>query len=160
MPLVQNQAPDFKADAVVNGEFKTLRLSDFRGKWVYLFFYPLDFTFVCPTEIIAFSDAVERFQALGTQVLGCSIDSKYVHLRWTQTPRSDGGLGGCRYPLLEDLNKEIARAYGADVFATGSAAGALDTGLTAWLSMVPHPSKATGSSDPAALYHFTEAAAF
>ena len=111
MPLVQNPAPEFATDAVVNGEFKTLRLSDFKGKWVYLFFYPLDFTFVCPTEIIAFSDAVDKFEKLGCQVLGCSIDSKFVHLRWIETARKDGGLGGCRYPLLADVTKEIARSY-------------------------------------------------
>jgi alkyl hydroperoxide reductase subunit AhpC len=111
MPLVQNPAPDFTADAVIGGDFKTIRLSDLRGKWVYLFFYPLDFTFVCPTEIIAFSDAAARFEKLGVQVLGCSIDSKYVHLRWIETARKDGGLGGCTYPLLADLNRDIARAY-------------------------------------------------
>lgn len=120
MPLIQNEAPDFKADAVVGEDFKSISLSDFRGKWVYLFFYPLDFTFVCPTEIVAFSDAVEKFEKLGTQVLGCSIDSKFVHLRFSQTPRNDGGLGGCKYPLIADVNKDIARAY--DVLTPGGVA--------------------------------------
>lgn len=111
MPLVTGPAPDFSVTAVVKGEFKTTKLSDFRGKWVYLFFYPLDFTFVCPTEIIAFSDAASRFQKLDTQILGCSIDSQFCHLRWIETPRKDGGLGGLEYPLLADTKKEIVTAY-------------------------------------------------
>ena len=111
MPLVQNLAPDFTAEAVVGGDFQSLTLSKLRGKWVYLFFYPLDFTFVCPTEIIAFSDAAARFEKLGVQILGCSVDSKYVHLRWIETARKDGGLGGINYPLIADLTKDIARAY-------------------------------------------------
>jgi peroxiredoxin (alkyl hydroperoxide reductase subunit C) len=111
MPLVQNPAPDFTAKAVANGEFKTIRLSDYKGKWVYLFFYPLDFTFVCPTEIIAFSDAASRFEKLGCQILGCSIDSEFVHLRWIETARKDGGLGGCNYPLIADVSKDIARSF-------------------------------------------------
>jgi len=76
-----------------------------------LFFYPLDFTFVCPTEIIAFSDAIEQFEALDVQVLGCSVDSQYTHLAWRNTPRSQGGLGEIRYPLIADLDKQIAKAY-------------------------------------------------
>jgi alkyl hydroperoxide reductase subunit AhpC len=120
MPLVQNPAPDFTAEAVVGGDFQSITLSKLRGKWVYLFFYPLDFTFVCPTEIIAFSDAAARFEKLGVQLLGCSVDSKYVHLRWIETPRNDGGLGGISYPLIADLTKDVARAY--DVLsADGSA---------------------------------------
>jgi alkyl hydroperoxide reductase subunit AhpC len=111
MPLVQNPAPDFTAEAVMGGEFQSITLSKLRGKWVYLFFYPLDFTFVCPTEIIAFSDAAARFEKLGVQLLGCSVDSKYVHLRWIETPRKDGGLGGISYPLISDLNKDVARAF-------------------------------------------------
>ena len=111
MPIVTQQAPQFTADAVVSGDFKTISLADYKGKWVYLFFYPLDFTFVCPTEIIAFSEANEKFAKANTQVLGCSIDSKFVHLRWVQTPRNDGGLGGINFPLIADVNKEIARAY-------------------------------------------------
>lgn len=111
MRLVQNQAPDFSADAVVEGDFKTISLSDFKGKWVHLFFYPLDFTFVCPTEIIAYSDATEKFAALNTQVLGCSVDSKFSHLRWIETPRNEGGLGGCKCPLISDINKNIAESF-------------------------------------------------
>ncbi len=120
MSLIQKEAPQFTTDAVVNGDFKRISLSDFKGKWVYLFFYPFDFTFVCPTEIVALSDAVERFEKINTQVLGCSIDSKHVHLRWVNTPRADGGLGGCRYPLLADVTKDIARFY--DVLLDGGMA--------------------------------------
>ena len=108
MPLVQNPAPDFEATAVVGGDFKNIKLADYRGKWVYLFFYPFDFTFVCPTEIIAFSEANEKFSALNCQVLACSIDSKHVHLRWVEAPRKDGGLGGINFPLIADVKKDIA----------------------------------------------------
>ena len=111
MPMITQPAPQFTADAVIGGDFKTINLSDYKGKWVYLFFYPMDFTFVCPTEIIAFSEANEKFQKLGTQVLGCSIDSKFVHQRWVETPRKEGGLGGVNFPLIADINKNIARAY-------------------------------------------------
>jgi peroxiredoxin (alkyl hydroperoxide reductase subunit C) len=110
--LVTRPAPDFTADAVVGTEFKTIKLSDYRGKYVVLFFYPLDFTFVCPTEIIAFSDAAHEFQERGAQVLGVSVDSKYTHLAWIQTPRKAGGLGGINYPLISDLNKSVSRTYG------------------------------------------------
>lgn len=120
MPLVQNEAPQFSAEAVVDGDFKTINLSDYKGKWVYLFFYPLDFTFVCPTEIIAFSDAESRFSALNTQILGCSVDSHFSHLRWSETARKEGGLGGCNYPLISDLDKSIARNY--DVLTPGGVA--------------------------------------
>jgi len=111
-PLVGNPAPDFSADAVFDQEFiEPLKLSDYRGKYVVLFFYPLDFTFVCPTEITAFSDRYEEFAAINTEVLGCSIDSKFSHLAWLQTDRNDGGLGDLKYPLVSDLKREIAEAY-------------------------------------------------
>ena len=111
--LVQKEAPDFQANAVLpDGSFKQISLRDYRGKYVVLFFYPLDFTFVCPTEIIAFSDAIAQFQALDVQVLGCSIDSHYTHLAWRNTPRNQGGLGEIRYPLIADLDKKISEAYG------------------------------------------------
>jgi peroxiredoxin (alkyl hydroperoxide reductase subunit C) len=109
--LVGQKAPEFKLDAVVNGEFRTVSLADYRGKWVVLFFYPLDFTFVCPTEIVAFSDRVEEFRKLGAEVLAASVDSKYTHLAWINTPREKGGLGPMKIALLADLNKETARAY-------------------------------------------------
>jgi alkyl hydroperoxide reductase subunit AhpC len=110
--LVTKAAPDFAAQAVMpDGSFKEVKLSDFRGKYVVLFFYPLDFTFVCPTEIIAFSDAISQFQSLDVQVLGVSIDSHFTHLAWRNTPRTEGGLGQIDYPLVADMKKEIAQSY-------------------------------------------------
>lgn len=110
---VQKEAPDFTATAVVNEEFKQIKLSDYRGKnYVVLFFYPLDFTFVCPTEIVAFSDRIQEFRDRGAEVIGCSIDSQFSHLAWIQTPRVAGGLGGLTYPLVADLTKKISADYG------------------------------------------------
>lgn len=108
---VQKEAPDFTATAVVNEEFKQLKLSEYKGKYVVLFFYPLDFTFVCPTEIIAFSDRVEEFHKRGAEVIGVSVDSQFSHLAWIQTPRAKGGLGGLKYPLVADLSKQISADY-------------------------------------------------
>jgi alkyl hydroperoxide reductase subunit AhpC len=110
--FVTKEAPDFTATAVVNEEFETIKLSDFRGKYVVLFFYPLDFTFVCPTEIIAFSEKIDEFRKRGVEVLGCSVDSQFCHLAWIRTPRPEGGLGGLRYPLLADVTKKISADYG------------------------------------------------
>ncbi|CAI5726170.1 unnamed protein product [Hyaloperonospora brassicae] len=121
---IRHDAPHFTAEAVVNGEFQTVSLSDYKGKYVVLFFYPMDFTFVCPTEIIAFSEKAAAFRELGCEVLGCSVDSKFSHLAWTNTPRKQGGLGALEIPLLADFNKEIATAYdvlidaGDDIGAT------------------------------------------
>jgi alkyl hydroperoxide reductase subunit AhpC len=110
--LVQQKAPSFTAEAVMeDGSFKQIKLEDYRGKYVLLFFYPLDFTFVCPTEIIAFSDRGQEFQKLGVQILGVSVDSAFSHLAWRNTPRNVGGLGDIKYPLVADLKKDIARAY-------------------------------------------------
>jgi alkyl hydroperoxide reductase subunit AhpC len=110
--LVTKEAPDFTAQAVMpDGSFKEVKLSDFRGKYVLLFFYPLDFTFVCPTEIIAFSDRAAEFEKLGVQILGVSIDSHFSHLAWRNTPRTNGGIGNVSYPLVADLNKKIATDY-------------------------------------------------
>lgn len=110
--LVTQEAPEFKAQAVMpDGSFKEVSLSDYRGQYVLLFFYPLDFTFVCPTEIIAFSDRNQEFADLGVQILGCSIDSHFSHLAWRNVPRTEGGIGDIQYPLVADLNKEIGRAY-------------------------------------------------
>ncbi|KAL7063827.1 hypothetical protein AAHC03_05774 [Spirometra sp. Aus1] len=105
-------APDFRGTGVFNGEFKEMQLKDFLGKYLVLFFYPLDFTFVCPTELIAFSDRISEFQQIDTNVLGVSTDSHFSHLSWINTPRKAGGLGGLTYPLLSDYNKQIARDYG------------------------------------------------
>ena len=111
--LVQKAAPDFKATAVVNGQFKDISLSDYKGKkYVVLYFYPLDFTFVCPTEIIAFNDKVAEFKSRDAEILGVSVDSQYTHLAWINTPRKSGGLGGLDYPLVSDLTKQIAASYG------------------------------------------------
>ncbi len=120
--LVTQAAPDFKATAVMpDGSFKNdFTLSSYKGKYVLLFFYPLDFTFVCPTEIIAFSERVSEFEALGVQVIGCSIDSHFSHLAWRNTPRNQGGIGAVKYPLVADLNKQIARDY--DVLLDGGVA--------------------------------------
>nr|YP_010338343.1 hypothetical protein MW410_pgp087 [Bangia atropurpurea]UNJ18293.1 hypothetical protein [Bangia atropurpurea] len=104
-------APDFSATAVYDQEFKTIKLSDFKNKYIILFFYPLDFTFVCPTEITAFSDKYSAFSELNTEVLGVSVDSEYSHLAWLQTDRESGGLGDLEYPLVSDLKKEISLAY-------------------------------------------------
>lgn len=110
--LVTQAAPDFKAQAVMaDGQFKELKLSDYRGKYVLLFFYPLDFTFVCPTEIIAFSDRASEFEELGVQIIGVSVDSHFSHLAWRNMPRDQGGLGNIQYPLVADLSKQIARDY-------------------------------------------------
>ena len=111
--LVTKEAPDFTAQAVMpDGTFAELRLSSFRGKYVVLFFYPLDFTFVCPSEIIAFDHALARFKEKNTEVIGVSVDSHFTHLAWKNTPREKGGIGNVQYPLVSDLTKEIARSYG------------------------------------------------
>ena len=110
--LVQKKAPDFDAQAVMpDGTFQAVKLTDYRGKYVLLFFYPLDFTLVCPTEVIAFSDRVDEFEELGVQVLGVSVDSQYAHLAWRNTDRIEGGIGEVRYPLISDLNRKIAESY-------------------------------------------------
>ncbi|TGG90477.1 MAG: peroxiredoxin [Aphanocapsa feldmannii 277cV] len=108
---VGQQAPDFTATAVYDQEFVEITLSQYRGKHVVLFFYPLDFTFVCPTEITAFSDRYTEFAELGTEILGMSVDSQYSHLAWIQTDRKSGGLGDISYPLVADLTKDISKAY-------------------------------------------------
>ncbi len=111
--LVTQPAPSFSAEAVLpDGNFKTLSLSDFEGKYVVLFFYPLDFTFVCPTEIIAFSERYAEFKERGVELIACSVDSQFSHLAWRNTKRSEGGIGEVAFPILADLNKKIASDYG------------------------------------------------
>ena len=111
--LVTKKAPEFKATAVMeNGEFKEISLSDYAGKQVLLYFYPLDFTFVCPSEILAFNRAVGDFKERGVQLLGCSIDSQFSHHAWRNTPIEKGGIGEIDYPLIADVTKNIARDYG------------------------------------------------
>ncbi len=110
--LVGKEAPEFNATAVVNGDFKeNFKLSDHRGKYVLLFFYPLDFTFVCPTELHGFQDRIEDFKRLNCEIMGCSVDSQHSHLAWLNTPKSQGGIEGISYPLISDINKTIARDY-------------------------------------------------
>ena len=113
MSLVGKPAPEFELEGYFNGQFSRYKLSDYRKKWVILLFYPLDFTFVCPTEVLNFSAAAEQFNKLNCQIFGVSVDSIYVHKAWVDTKREDGGLGGnLNYPLLSDLNKVMARDYG------------------------------------------------
>ncbi|CAK8710604.1 Alkyl hydroperoxide reductase C [Candidatus Electrothrix gigas] len=112
--LVTKQAPDFTATAVMgDGSFKEdFTLSDYQGKYVVLFFYPLDFTFVCPSEIIAFDRAFSRFQDKNCEVIGVSVDSQFSHWAWRNTPVNNGGIGEVQYPLVADLDKKISRQYG------------------------------------------------
>lgn len=110
--LTGRQAPNFKAEAVVDGEFVDISLSDFRGKkYVVLFFYPLDFTFVCPTELHAFQEKLDEFKKRDVEVLGCSIDSKFSHFAWLNTAKDKGGIEGVKYPLIADIHRTIARDY-------------------------------------------------
>jgi len=111
--LVTKEAPDFKAQAVLaDNTIEELSLSAFRGKYVVLFFYPLDFTFVCPSEIIAFDKRLEAFKEKNAEVIGVSVDSQYTHFAWKRTPVERGGIGPVRYPLVADLTKQISRDYG------------------------------------------------
>ena len=114
--LVAKPAPEFEAQAVMpDGSFKQIKLSGYKGKYVVLFFYPLDFTFVCPTEIIAFSEKQGEFKKRNTQVIGVSIDSHFSHLAWRNTDRKKGGLGDIAYPLVADISKQVSKDY--DVLA-------------------------------------------
>jgi peroxiredoxin (alkyl hydroperoxide reductase subunit C) len=111
--LVTQQAPDFTADAVMpDSSFGQITLSSYKGKYVVLFFYPLDFTFVCPSEILAFNKKLDEFKKRNCEVVGVSVDSKFTHLAWKNTKLEDGGIGNIQYPLVADLNKNIARSYG------------------------------------------------
>nr|XP_016935783.1 peroxiredoxin 1 [Drosophila suzukii] len=118
-------APDFTTNAVVAGGFRNFSLSDLRGRYVLLVFYPADFSYVCPTELQAFSDRAPEFRNVGCEVLGCSTDSHFVHCAWMNTPRKNGGLGELDIPLLADKNMQIARDYGVLDEATGLALRAL-----------------------------------
>ncbi|HHB76676.1 MAG TPA: peroxiredoxin [Desulfobulbus sp.] len=112
--LVTKQAPDFTATAVMpdNSMKEDFKLSDYRGKYVILFFYPLDFTFVCPSEIIAFDKNLDKFKQRNCEVIGASIDSQFSHWAWRNTPVNEGGIGNIGYPLVADLDKKISRQYG------------------------------------------------
>ncbi len=112
--LVTNPAPDFTATAVMpDNSFKEdFTLSDYKGKYVVLFFYPLDFTFVCPSEILAFNKALDKFKAANCELVGCSIDSHFSHLAWKNTPVNEGGIGNIQFPLVADLDKSVSEKYG------------------------------------------------
>ena len=111
--LVTKPAPDFTATAVLeNNEFREITLSSYKGKYVVLFFYPLDFTFVCPSEIIAFDKKLSEFKERNCEVLGVSIDSQFSHFAWKNTSIDNGGIGHVKYPLVADLSKNISRDYG------------------------------------------------
>ena len=111
--LVTKEAPDFTAQAVMpDNSFAELTLSSYHGKYVVLFFYPLDFTFVCPSEIIAFDKARKQFEERNTAIIGVSVDSHFTHLAWKNTPRDHGGIGQVGFPLVSDLGKSIAAEYG------------------------------------------------
>ena len=119
--LVTKPAPDFTAQAVMpDNTFKDLTLSDYKGQYVVLFFYPLDFTFVCPSELIAFSHRLQEFKDRGVEVVGVSVDSHFSHLAWKNTPVNSGGIGDIQYPLVADITKSIARDY--DVLLNDSVA--------------------------------------
>jgi peroxiredoxin (alkyl hydroperoxide reductase subunit C) len=111
--LVGRKAPEFNVAAVVNGTtfVDSCSLSDYRGKYVVLFFYPLDFTFVCPTELHAFQEKLDEFKKRNVEVIACSVDSKFSHLAWLQTPRNRGGIEGVTYTILSDINKDVTKAY-------------------------------------------------
>jgi|LauGreSuBDMM15SN_2_FD.fasta_scaffold63140_3 alkyl hydroperoxide reductase subunit AhpC len=111
MSIIGKSAPEFSGQAALNGEIVKLSLSDYRGKWVVLVFYPLDFTFVCPTELVAFSDRHADFKAINADIIGISVDSVHTHLAWTRTPRSEAGVGDLAYPLFADLDKSVCAAY-------------------------------------------------
>ncbi len=110
--IVTNPAPEIKATAILgDNSFKEITLDEFKGKKVVLFFYPLDFTFVCPTEILAFNHRLADFEKRGVQVIGCSVDSKWSHFAWKDTPTDKGGIGAIQYPIIADIDKSVARAF-------------------------------------------------
>lgn len=110
--LMGRKAPSFAAKAVVGGKIVDhFSLNEFLGKYVVLFFYPLDFTFVCPTELHAFQERLSEFKKRNAELIACSVDSPYSHVAWLSTPKAKGGIEGIEYPLISDLNKAIARSY-------------------------------------------------
>ncbi len=113
MGLVGKQAPDFNVKAVINGNevVESYTLSQHKGNYVVLFFYPLDFTFVCPTELHAFQEKLDAFKARGVELIGCSVDSWFSHVAWLNTPKTQGGIQGVTYPILSDFRKTISKDY-------------------------------------------------
>ncbi|KAH3743802.1 2-cys peroxiredoxin [Pelomyxa schiedti] len=126
--LINKPAPSWSKQAVIDGAIRTLTSAEYNGKWLVLFFYPLDFTFVCPTEIIAFSESVAQFKAINCEVVACSIDSQFTHLAWINTARRDGGLGPMHIPIVADLDKKMSADYGVLV-TEGPNAGVALRGL-------------------------------
>lgn len=118
MNMIGKKAPEWSSNAYLNGEQTTISSKDFQGKWHVIYWYPLDFTFVCPTELHAFSDRLADFEARNTKVVGVSIDSHFSHLAWLHTPKSKGGIQGVSYPIVSDINKTISRDY--DVLVDGA----------------------------------------
>jgi peroxiredoxin (alkyl hydroperoxide reductase subunit C) len=116
MPMIGQPAPQFRAPAVVGGDFKDISLTDYKGKWVVLYFYPLDFTYVCPTEITQFRDSLPKFKEAGAEVIGVSIDSVHSHRRWIKDD-----LGDLGYPLIGDVTKRVCRDYGVLIEDAGIA---------------------------------------
>jgi peroxiredoxin 2/4 len=114
--LVTREAPDFVATAIMpNGIIEEkFRLSDLRGKYVVLFFWPLDFTFVCPTEIIAFDHRIDKFKERSVELVGVSIDSQFTHFAWREAPIERGGIGKIHFPMIADVKHEITKAYGIE----------------------------------------------
>lgn len=110
--LIGKRAPYFHAKAMHKGQIIDLKLSDFEGKYLYLLFYPLDFTFVCPTELFAFEEMRESFEERGCQILAASVDSVHTHSAWWRTPQKQGGIQGVQYPILSDLSRDLGKAYG------------------------------------------------
>jgi alkyl hydroperoxide reductase subunit AhpC len=117
--FVRFPAPEFSGTVWHKDAMKNIKLSDYKGKYVVLFFYPLDFTVVCPTEICNFSDACEHFQNLNCELIGCSIDSVFSHREWALKPRKTGGLAPCNLPLLSDVTHDISKDYGVLIDAGG-----------------------------------------
>lgn len=121
--FVGKQAPYFEMETALGdgSDFGKVSLNDYKGKWLVLFFYPLDFTFVCPTEIIAMSNAAPTFEALNASILGVSVDSKFSHRAWLNTPQKEGGLGKLHFPLATDITKSVSRDYGVLIEEEGVA---------------------------------------
>jgi len=111
MSIIGKKSPGWSGPSAQHGEVVPLSADSFAGKWLILFFYPLDFTFVCPTEIVAFDDHFEKFKAAGAEIVGCSVDSVHTHLAYMRTSRADAGVGSLKFPLLSDLSKTIAAEF-------------------------------------------------
>jgi len=110
--LPRQKSPYWQATAVKNMQFEKLTSEEYKGKYLVLIFYPYDFTYVCPTELIAFSEAIDQFKEINAEIVGISTDSHFTHLAWIKTPRSSGGVGKLKFPLVADISKRISRNYG------------------------------------------------